>query len=40
VNRRAEAEVQTISHKLNVLVDKMDDVEELLRRSLSGPARG
>jgi uncharacterized membrane protein len=40
VNRRAEAEVQTLSHKLNVLVDKMDDVEELLRRSLSGPARG
>jgi uncharacterized membrane protein len=37
VNRRAEAEVQTLSRKLNVLVEKMDDVEELVRRNLSGP---
>jgi CRP/FNR family cyclic AMP-dependent transcriptional regulator len=36
VNRRAEAEVQTLSRKLNVLADKMDDVEELVRRSLAG----
>ncbi len=35
VNRRAEMEVQTLSRKLNVLADKMDDVEELVRRSLS-----
>src|SRR5947207_1453649 len=35
VNRRAEAEVQTLSRKLNVLVEKMDDVEELVRRSLA-----
>jgi len=36
VNRRAEMEVQTLSRKLNVLADKIDDVEELVRRSLSG----
>jgi uncharacterized membrane protein len=32
VNRRAEAEVQGLSRKLNVLAEKMDDIEELLRR--------
>jgi len=36
VNRRAEAEVQTLSRKLNVLVEKIDDIEELIRRNLSG----
>ena len=36
VNRRAEAEVQSLSRKLNLLVEKMDDVEELVRRNLSG----
>jgi CRP/FNR family cyclic AMP-dependent transcriptional regulator len=36
VNRRAEMEVQTLSRKLNVLSDKMDDVEELVRRALGG----
>ena len=39
VNRRAEAEVQSLSRKLNVLAEKMDDVEELVRRNLSGPSR-
>jgi CRP/FNR family transcriptional regulator, cyclic AMP receptor protein len=39
VNRRAEAEVQSLSRKLNVLAEKMDDVEELVRRSLPGPSR-
>jgi len=39
VNRRAEAEVQSLSRKLNVLAEKMDDVEELLRRNISGPSR-
>jgi len=34
VNRRAEAEVQSLSRKLNVLADKMDDVEELLRQRI------
>ncbi len=37
VNRRAETEVQSLSRKLNVLAEKMDDVEELLRSKLSGP---
>ena len=31
VNRRAESEIQALSRKLNLLVDKVDDVEELLR---------
>ena len=36
VNRRAESEVQSLSRKLNVLAEKMDDVEELVRSNLSG----
>jgi CRP/FNR family cyclic AMP-dependent transcriptional regulator len=32
VNRRAESEVQGLSRKLNLLLDKVDDVEEMLRR--------
>lgn len=39
VNRRAESEVQSLSRKLNVLADKMDDVEELVRKNLSGASR-
>ena len=39
VNRRAETEVQSLSRKLNLLVEKMDDVEELVRRNLSGSSR-
>jgi uncharacterized membrane protein len=31
VNRRAAAEVQALSRKLNALGDKMDDIEELVR---------
>jgi uncharacterized membrane protein len=31
VNRRAEAEIQALSQKLNLLTDKMSDVEDLLR---------
>jgi uncharacterized membrane protein len=34
VNRRAETEVQSLSRKLNILAEKMDDVEELVRRNL------
>ena len=33
VNRRAEAEIQALSHKLNLLTDKIGDVEELLREN-------
>jgi CRP/FNR family transcriptional regulator, cyclic AMP receptor protein len=32
VNRRAEMEIQSLSRKLNMLHDKMDDVAELVRR--------
>ena len=32
VNRRAEAEIQGVARKLNLIVDKMDDVEELVRK--------
>jgi uncharacterized membrane protein len=32
VNRRAESEVQSLSRKLNLVIDKIDDVEEMLRR--------
>jgi CRP/FNR family cyclic AMP-dependent transcriptional regulator len=32
VNRRAESEIQGLSRKLNLIVDKIDDVEELVRK--------
>jgi CRP/FNR family transcriptional regulator, cyclic AMP receptor protein len=31
VNRRAEAEIQSLSRKLNLVVDKLGDVDDLLR---------
>src|SRR6202012_4961755 len=31
VNRRAEAEIQNLSRKLNLMTDKIDDLDELLR---------
>jgi CRP/FNR family cyclic AMP-dependent transcriptional regulator len=34
VNRRAESEIQGLSRRLNLLGDKIEDVEELLRRKL------
>ncbi len=40
VNRRAEREIQSVTHKLNVLDDKMGDVAELLRRHLELGAAG
>lgn len=36
VNRRAESEIQGLAQKLNLLGDKIGDVEDLLRNSLSG----
>lgn len=36
VNRRAESEIQGLARKLNLLGEKMGDVEELLRQELSG----
>jgi len=35
VNRRAEAEVQGLSRKVNQLAEKIDDIEEMLRGKLS-----
>ncbi|HYM24661.1 MAG TPA: DUF1003 domain-containing protein [Vicinamibacterales bacterium] len=32
VNKRAEAEVQSLSRKLNLLIDKIDDVDALVRK--------
>jgi CRP/FNR family cyclic AMP-dependent transcriptional regulator len=34
VNVRAESEIQTLSHKLNLLSDKIGDVDDLLREQL------
>jgi CRP/FNR family cyclic AMP-dependent transcriptional regulator len=35
VNRRAESEIQGLAHKLNLIGDKINDVEDLLRQQLS-----
>jgi CRP/FNR family cyclic AMP-dependent transcriptional regulator len=35
VNRRAESEIQGLSRKMNLLGDKIGDVEELLREKLT-----
>ncbi len=35
VNRRAETEIQGLARKMNLLGDKIEDVEELLRKQLS-----
>ena len=35
VNRRAESEIQGLAHKLNLLGDKINDVEDFLRTKLS-----
>jgi len=34
VNRRSESEIQGLAHKLNLVGDKINDVEELLRQKL------
>jgi uncharacterized membrane protein len=33
VNRRAESEIQGLAHKLNLLGDKISDVEDLIREN-------
>jgi len=33
VNRRAESEIQALSHKLNLLTDKIGDIDDLLREN-------
>jgi CRP/FNR family cyclic AMP-dependent transcriptional regulator len=39
VNRRAESEIQRLSHKLNLLNDKLGDVDDLLREQLNPRGR-
>jgi CRP/FNR family transcriptional regulator, cyclic AMP receptor protein len=34
VNRRAEAEIQGLAHKINLFGDKIGDVEDLLRNRI------
>ena len=38
VNRRAETEIQSLSHRLSLLMDKMESVEDVLRRTTSPKA--
>jgi len=38
VNRRAESEIQSLSRKLNLLGEKMGDIEDLVREKLPGKA--
>jgi len=38
VNRRAESEIQSLSGKLNLVTDKIDDLEELVRKAVGNPA--
>jgi uncharacterized membrane protein len=40
VNRRAESEIQTLSHRLNQLLDKVEDVEEAMRKTAVSDAKG
>ncbi|SRR5579871_6675788 len=42
VNRRAEAEIQSLSHRLSLLMDKVSDVEDLVRQpsAKSAPSNG
>jgi uncharacterized membrane protein len=35
VNRRAETEIQDLAHKVNLLTDKIGDVDDLLREALT-----
>jgi uncharacterized membrane protein len=39
VNRRAETEIQSLSHRLSMLLDKMEDVECVVRQAASPKAR-
>jgi uncharacterized membrane protein len=37
VNRRAEAEIQNLSRKLNLVTDKLGDMDDMLRHQLTPP---
>jgi CRP/FNR family transcriptional regulator, cyclic AMP receptor protein len=38
VNRRAESEIQALSHRLTLITDKLEDVEDLVRHAIPAPA--
>jgi uncharacterized membrane protein len=38
VNRRAEAEIKSLSQQLRILIDKAEDVEDLVRQAASPKA--
>ncbi len=38
VNRRAEAEIQNLSRKLNLVTDKLGDLDDMLRHPLASSA--
>jgi len=40
VNRRSESEIQRLAEKLHLIADKIDDVEDLLRRDIEGKTAG
>jgi CRP/FNR family transcriptional regulator, cyclic AMP receptor protein len=37
VNRRAESEIQSLSQRLTLITDKLEDVEDLVRHAIPGP---
>jgi CRP/FNR family cyclic AMP-dependent transcriptional regulator len=39
VNVRAESEIQSLSERLSVMLEKIDDVDELIRKALNTPAQ-
>jgi uncharacterized membrane protein len=39
VNRRAESEIQSLSHRLSMLMDKMEDVEDSVRKAITPAAK-
>ncbi len=36
VNRRAESEIQNLAHKINLIGDKIGDIEDLVRKEIPG----
>ncbi len=40
VNRRAESEIQGLSHRMSLMMDKIEDVEQVMRQALNTKANG
>jgi uncharacterized membrane protein len=40
VNRRAHSEIQGLANKLNLLAEKVGDMEDNIRENLERPAQG